>query len=731
MNLLITSLGVLLNVLFSTIVIVRNYKSATNILFAALSIDIAFWSVANYLAINSSEPLSALFWIRLVMCLAVPQAVLFYLLIHTMPSHKIILNMKQLLLLAVLTIIAMLTTISPYLFTDLEFINNSPVPTPGPGFLIFLPIAVGSVLLGFITLVKKYIKAESVEKIQFKYIFLGILSMFILILTINLSGTLVFKNTSFVSFSSLYTLPFIISVAYTIIKHRLLDIRLVLARTVTYTLLLILSGFVYLGVLTVITAFFSDFLAKPQTAAITTVLMAVIISFTFQYVKKLFEKITDKVFYKDKYEPRKVLYNLTYIMASTISLEELTHTLLQQVIKELRINHGMFILMEDGNIYTVAHEGFTHTPELDQNMFEKLARERKMIIFDELSEGDLKESMRMMELGIVISLNTENKTIGLLALGEKLTGDIYSEADINVLEIFAPEAAVAIENSKSYEEIKRFNITLTDEIDKATKNLQEANTRLKEVDNLKDEFVSLASHELRTPMTAIKSYLWLFLENKDLSLNEKQRTYIERAYQATDRLINLVNDMLNVSRIESGRMNILIKPLNLAKLLGEVVEELRPTTLKQQVNLNLDVEEEKLPDVSGDQNKIREVIINLIGNSLKFTTPGGNISIKLYQENNTLITQIKDTGKGISQEDLSKLFQKFQTVGNNYLTKLNSQGTGLGLYLSKSIIEMHGGKIWAESEGEGKGSTFSFSLNTVSDNDTKNSDSNIPSSSES
>jgi len=291
--------------------------------------------------------------------------------------------------------------------------------------------------------------------------------------------------------------------------------------------------------------------------------------------------------------------------------------------------------------------------------------------------------------------------------------------------------AIAIKNAESFEEIRKFNEVLQKEVDTATadmkkineemykKNLDlkhlsdqlvEANSKLQQLDHLKDEFVSLASHELRTPMTAIKSYLWLFLESKNLPLNDKQKTYIERAYQATDRLITLVNDMLNVSRIESGRMNINLKPFNMVKLINEVTDELKPTAIKQKISLNIEIDELNLPEVTADQNKIREVIINLIGNSLKFTDENGKITIKLFKQKDSMVIQIKDTGKGIKAEDMPKLFHKFQTVGSNYLTKNNSQGTGLGLYLSKSIVELHKGKIWAESEGEGKGSIFSFTL---------------------
>lgn len=246
--------------------------------------------------------------------------------------------------------------------------------------------------------------------------------------------------------------------------------------------------------------------------------------------------------------------------------------------------------------------------------------------------------------------------------------------------------------------------------------IQTANERLKEVDRLKDEFVSLASHELRTPMTAIKSYLWMMLDKKNVSaLSEKQKMYIDRAYTSTQRLINLVNDMLNVSRIESGRFTLAMKPIDMGELINTVYTEMLPKAQEQKINLQFARPLQPLPLTKADPERVEQVLINLIGNSLKFTPENGTIRIEINYNpgNKTETVSVIDNGKGISSQDMSKLFQKFSMIGNNYLVKQNAQGTGLGLYLSKSIIELMGGRIGVESEGEGRGSKFSFTLKTV------------------
>lgn len=433
-----------------------------------------------------------------------------------------------------------------------------------------------------------------------------------------------------------------------------------------------------------------------------------------------------------------LLYEINKIMASTIILEELVEKLLSTLFLRLQVSEGALLLIAENKITWAKTVGYSSSPIFDEEILIKLVNNTNdMVIVDKMDEGETKDYLLKNNRKILIPLIVNEIKEGILVLGEKKTKKPYTSSDLSLLKVLSPEIAIVIQNAESYEETRRFNLSLQRDVEASmfemkkvneeiykknvelkhiSDELASANEKLKELDKLKDEFVSLASHELRTPMTAIKSYLWLFLQSTDVQMADKQKTYLERAYQATDRLINLVNDMLNVSRIESGRMDILIKPCDLRKLTREVIEELSSSAENQKVSLVLDSKDEHLPSVLADQNKIREVLINLIGNSLKFTDAGGNITVSLINKDDVIITQIKDTGRGIKKEDLPKLFQKFGFVGANYLHKQNAQGTGLGLYISKSIVNMHGGKIWVESDGENKGTTFIFTLNVALDN---------------
>ena len=315
------------------------------------------------------------------------------------------------------------------------------------------------------------------------------------------------------------------------------------------------------------------------------------------------------------------------------------------------------------------------------------------IVMPHFSQDEAKklEEVTNIKSSLVYPLIVRDEIIGvmIICLGENEQSLFQYQQDL--VDRLAGVIGIAIDNAQLYQEI------------------QQANEALKQLDKLKDEFVSLASHELRTPMTAIKSYLWMALAGKGGELSEKQKYYLERAYKSTDRLIKLVNDMLNVSRIESGRIILLFKQTKLDTVITDVIAEVLPRAQELGVNV-IFTPTPNIPDVSADTDKIKEVLINLIGNSLKFTPKGGNITLSLSERGGMVTTSVADTGLGISQEDLPKLFQKFSMVSNNYLTKQNAQGTGLGLYISKSLIQLHGGKIWVNSPGEGKGTTFSFSL---------------------
>lgn len=224
----------------------------------------------------------------------------------------------------------------------------------------------------------------------------------------------------------------------------------------------------------------------------------------------------------------------------------------------------------------------------------------------------------------------------------------------------------------------------------------------------REEFISIASHELRTPMTIIKNYLWMLENKKGGELSEKQMEYIKKAETGTDRMIKLIHDMLDISRMELGKYEINLASIDLGQLVGEVVSDFRIKAAQKGLDLTVEVSDQ-FPKVSADLERLREVLVNLIGNSFKFTDKGF-VKVKVEKDGKSAKISIIDSGKGIDKDDLPKLFHKFGRLDNSYVTVAEQGGTGLGLYIVKSIIEAMGGKVGVASEGAGKGATFWFTL---------------------
>lgn len=249
--------------------------------------------------------------------------------------------------------------------------------------------------------------------------------------------------------------------------------------------------------------------------------------------------------------------------------------------------------------------------------------------------------------------------------------------------------------------VKR-EIEQREKLEVLTNELYEANVKLQSLDKLKTEFVSLASHQLRSPLTAIKGYTSMLLENDYGEINPKALEIIERVRESSNNLTMVVEDLLNVAKIEQGGMKYEMDKVDFGDLTRDTARDLSIVAEKKGLKLTYDIPEDIKYFVSGDKEKLRQILINLIDNSMKYTKEG-HIEVNLNIKDGKILLSIKDTGVGISKEVIGTLFQKFSRGDG---AKQNSTGSGLGLYLVKEIIEAHHGRVWIESEGEGKGSTF-------------------------
>jgi two-component system phosphate regulon sensor histidine kinase PhoR len=237
--------------------------------------------------------------------------------------------------------------------------------------------------------------------------------------------------------------------------------------------------------------------------------------------------------------------------------------------------------------------------------------------------------------------------------------------------------------------------------------LEKRNVRLEELNEIKDEFVAIASHQLRTPATAVKQYLGLLLEGYSDPLTDDQKVFLEKAYENNSRQLQIVDDLLAVTQLDLNKMKLNIKKEDLNKIIEEGISSLKDKfeRLKQEVRF---IKAKDPLDAKVDAHQFRMVIENMLENAANYTPDGGKIIVESYQNvRGAIIIKIKDTGVGIAKADFPKLFQKFSRINNPFSNAVN--GTGLGLYYSKRIIELHGGTIEVKSELK-KGTTFTITL---------------------
>ena len=232
-------------------------------------------------------------------------------------------------------------------------------------------------------------------------------------------------------------------------------------------------------------------------------------------------------------------------------------------------------------------------------------------------------------------------------------------------------------------------------------------TRGKEVERLKTEFVSIAAHQLRTPLSAVKWSLHMILDGDAGKVSLEQIEFLEKAYQSNERMILLINDLLNVARIEEGRFIYDLSLQSIEKIIEKSIDNLKELSNKKEVELVFKKPKESLPKIKIDKKNIEFVIQNLLDNAIRFNKPGGKVTISVKSDKINIEVMVEDTGIGIPYLQQNRIFNKFFRADN--VIKLDVEGTGLGLFICKNIIEAHKGKIWFESKKD-KGTIFSFSL---------------------
>jgi signal transduction histidine kinase len=376
---------------------------------------------------------------------------------------------------------------------------------------------------------------------------------------------------------------------------------------------------------------------------------------------------------------------------ATLDFERVMHLGLDWAMRTTNAVAGSIATMtvEGDGLQLVAMKGYD--PEwavyqdrpvsLDRGIVGRVVRTREVALVADVSQDpDYVEAARGMRSQLTAPIVREDQVLGVITLESRETG-FFGERDGAFIRRLADHMAIAMTNARLYADVKAAN-------------------------EAKSEFVSVVSHELKIPMTSIKGYAQLLQMGAGGQISEEQRSFLDVISGNVDRMDTLVRDLLDVSRIETGRIKLELQSVNLAAIVDEVVRLLRQEFEARQHTLAVDVPAD-LPPVRADRTRLAQVLANLLGNAYKYTPAGGFVNVHAEIQDGLVLCSVADTGIGISAQDQKKLFQKFFRADDKFVREVG--GTGLGLSIARSLVELQGGEMWAESK-LGQGSVFSFTV---------------------
>lgn len=519
-------------------------------------------------------------------------------------------------------------------------------------------------------------------------------------------------NYEFIAIGPIFTLLFTFSVTYAIGKYSLFDLRQTFVVSLAYLLASTTAALGYIAVIwgigTVIVNGTDDQLV---IGAIYTAL-ALLVAMTINPLREFFDRMTAKLFLHERYRPEEALDSFGDAILDDVDDGSIADKVISSIDGVVHPLFGAVVLLDKNDstsLYKVHASSPSKIPALGQLLDEYAAVTTKHQVSAIERTRKTSESRRQLlarGVGIVARMQLKDQLIGYIVLGEKRNGDGYTTSEVFMLSTMADESALAMMNSLRFDEIQKFNARLKHEVTAATRELRSSNKKLVEMDATKDEFVSMASHQLRTPLTSVKGYISMVLEGDAGEISEPQRQLLAEAFNSSERMVHLIGDFLNVSRLQTGKFVVDRHEVDLAKITEQEVDGIKQIAASHSVELKL-LKTPRLPVLYLDEGKMRQVIMNFIDNAVYYSPERTRITVKLSVEDGEVILRVKDQGMGVPAEEQSHLFTRFFRAEN--ARKQRPDGTGIGLYLAKKIIDGHDGKVIFESE-LGRGSTFGFRL---------------------
>ncbi len=705
-QLYIVGFATLVNTFFGLFIYLRNPRSKANQAFLILTATVVVWMLSSFLGDNGLTYDIKLFFIQLSYAagLAIIGSVIH--LANSLPSPQKYSPWDKITL--SFTAAAAVLCFTPVIVDGIEqTADGLSVSLPGSLYALYVIVFIGAAFKAAIAFRRQWRKADRTGKKQIYTMAVGINLGLAWGLTTNaiLPVTMGIASTNFGPFA---TVILILTTGYAIIRHHTFDIRYLLLRFVAYvasvaSIILIFSIFAF---------FITGIIFGQQEVSLGRsayyVVTAVLIAIAFEPLRKLINTVTNHLFFRQNYSVHEAISEISSYTTRNIETRAIELYSLKVINRTIRPEYGTFLVYNsNGELSQDSCSGDCPSKVLLlEGFLKELERlRRKIITTDDVKDtARLRHYLELGRIGLVVKLSTTNKTIGFLILGEKKNGSSYSSHDLLFANLIANDLALALQNALAFEQIQAFNETLKFKINDATKALKRTNEKLVALDDAKDEFIGMASHQLRTPLTSIKGYISMMLDGDLGKITAAQRQALKEAFDSSQRMVYLISDFLNVSRIRTGKFALELAETNLTQIVNEEIGQLKDMAglRGQEIIFN---PPKNLPLVTLDEMKIRQVMMNMIDNAIFYTPKEGRIEIVLERSKNEIIFKVSDNGIGVPLRDQHRLFTKFFRASN--ARNARPDGTGLGLFMAQKIISAQNGKIIFKSI-QGEGSTFGF-----------------------
>ncbi|MFA5163289.1 MAG: ATP-binding protein [Patescibacteria group bacterium] len=697
-----------------SLVVLKNSHKLVNKLFFILTLILDYWVIGSFMMFNSTQEHQIITWDRFVYAAVVFWPALQY---HfSLAVTYINRRRHRLLVLAyILSPTFLILSQTNYFVKDVFYYTWGAHTRAQFLHHFFLAFFAVYGLLFFYNLIKKYKHDSShLERKRTLYYILGFS-------VLDFIGGTAFLPAYLIPFYPIFLatpLIFSLIIAYAITYFGLMDIKLIMRRYFVYFLSLVsVLAPIYIC-LYYVDRYFPHFLFF---ASLVVFIFA--LSVFFQ-IKNYFYRFSNKYFFSSLYDFNELIYSLNNRLRASLDISQIFQSTISLLSQAFHSKMIAVVSYEARSKYwpVLYNQNFdfsTNRINFDYKLLGDLFINNRPIALSNWEKVNdpkykgLVSYLNSWQIEVVVPIKINQKKLSSLMLfGPKESGEAYNIKDLRVLESVAAEIAISLENALLYQSVTKFNLKLKSEVDKATKQLQEQNETLKKLDQAKTEFIGIASHQLRTPLTGIRWFTELLLKNKEQNLNPKQLDFLEQVSASNQRMIKLVNDLLDVSHIETGRKFDIIKnEFSLNDVIQEVLKE--NVFLISTKGLIIDNQVDPGLKIFADRDKIKQVWQNLISNATKYS--GDKTTIKILwnkDKDNNHVFSVKDQGIGIPKDQQNQIFNKFFRASNASLQ--HSDGTGLGLYIAREIARAHGGEMWFESV-EQEGTTFFFSLPSLPD----------------